>query len=481
MNLSVITRTIGIALLFNAAFMFISVAVSIIYGFDAAFSPLLLSAFITLLAGLFPLIFVPKESNITFKEGITIVVSAWILSCLFGMLPFVLWGGEFSLINAWFESVSGYTTTGSTILNDVESLPKSLIFWRSCTHFIGGIGVVIFMLIILPSASTFRTRISKVEISALSKQNYKLKTKQTIGVIASTYMGLFIAATVSFFFAGMDWFNAVNHAFSAVATGGFSTLNSSILGFKSTAIEIVSIIFMYLCGLHFGLLYSLFVQRSTKIFTSPIIKFYTLSIIVATFIVTIDLIASGSFTNWLVALKQGAFHVLSYASTTGWGTSDTSVWPNLSIIILIFMSIQCACSGSTTGGIKVDRVLIFVKSFINRIKKELHPNAVLPLRVGQNVVSDDMVSAVNLYIVLYLAFMLIGAALLSVMGLDFMDSFSASIASIGNVGPGFGSVASLDSFSHFPILGKFILTLEMLLGRLEIYTFVLIFIIWKKQ
>jgi trk system potassium uptake protein TrkH len=203
--------------------------------------------------------------------------------------------------------------------------------------------------------------------------------------------------------------------------------------------------------------------------------------VVATFLIFIELIVSGNYTDWLVALKQSAFHVLSYASTTGFAADDTSIWPNMSIIILIYMSIQCACSGSTTGGIKSDRVIIFVKSFLNRIKTELHPKAVLPLRIGQNVVGDDMVSAVNLYIVLYLTFMLLGAAVLSVMGLDFMDSFSASIASIGNVGPGFGSVGSLGNFSEFPIFGKFVLTLEMLLGRLEIYTFVLIFIIWKKQ
>lgn len=481
MNLSVISRSIGISLLFNAVFLFLSVGVSIIYGFDAAFSPLLLSAFIALFAGLFPLIFVKNTNTINYKEGITIVVFAWILSCLFGMLPYVLWGGEFSLINAWFESVSGYTTTGATILNDIEALPKSLIFWRSSTHFIGGIGVVIFMLIILPSASTFRTRISKVEISALSKQNYKFKTKQTIGIIAVTYVGLFVAATLSYVLAGMDWFNAINHAFSVAATGGFSTLNNSIMGFDSTAIELVSIFFMFLCGLHFGLIYSFFVQRSAKIFSSPIIKFYTLSLLIATLLITIDNLAHGTYTDWLVALKQSAFHVLSYASTTGFAADDTSIWPNMSIIILIYMSIQCACSGSTTGGIKSDRVIIFVKSFLNRIKTELHPKAVLPLRIGQNVVGDDMVSAVNLYIVLYLTFMLLGAAVLSVMGLDFMDSFSASIASIGNVGPGFGSVGSLGNFSEFPIFGKFVLTLEMLLGRLEIYTFVLIFIIWKKQ
>jgi trk system potassium uptake protein TrkH len=177
MNLRIVSRNIGLALIFNAFFMFLSMMVSIVYDFDSSFSPLLLSCFITAMAGIFPLIFVRKNENINIKEGFTIIILSWILSCLFGMLPYLLWGGgEFSIMNAWYESVSGYTTTGSTILRDIESLPHGLLFWRSSTHFLGGIGVVIFMLLILPSASTFRMRLSKMEISSLSQENYKFKT-----------------------------------------------------------------------------------------------------------------------------------------------------------------------------------------------------------------------------------------------------------------------------------------------------------------
>ena len=219
MNISVLSRNIGIALVFNAVFMFIGVITSIIYDFDSAFSPLLLSAVITLTTGLFPLIFVRRHSNINLKEGFFIIVFSWVLSCMFGMLPYVLWGGDFSLINAWFESVSGYTTTGATILSDIESLPKSLLLWRSSTHFLGGIGVVIFMLLILPSVSTFKMRLSKMEISSLSKENYKFKTQQTIRVIASVYIGLTILQIICLLLAGMDFFDAVNHAFSTVSTG----------------------------------------------------------------------------------------------------------------------------------------------------------------------------------------------------------------------------------------------------------------------
>ena len=276
MNISVISRNIGIALVFNAVFMFIGVLTSVLNAFDQAFSPLFLSAVITATAGLFPLIFVRKHSNINIKEGFFIIVFSWILSCLFGMLPYVLWGGELTLINAWFESVSGYTTTGATILSDIESLPKSLLLWRSSTHFLGGIGVVIFMLLILPSVSTFKMRLSKMEISSLSKENYRFKTQQTIRVIATVYIGLTILQIICLLIAGMDFFDSVNHAFSTVSTGGFSTKNESIKSFNSFPIEIVITIFMLLAGLHFGLLYSSIVSRSGKIFKSSIIKFYLL-------------------------------------------------------------------------------------------------------------------------------------------------------------------------------------------------------------
>lgn len=479
MNVSVVARNIGIALLFNAMFMFLSAAVSIVYDFDSAFSPLLLSGVITFTTGLFPLIFVRKYEEIHIKEGFTIIVLSWILSCLFGMLPYVLWGGEFSLINAWFESVSGYTTTGGTILQDIESLPKSLLFWRSSTHFIGGIGVVVFMLLILPMVSTFKMRLSKLEMTSLSKENSRFRTKQAIRVIASVFVGLTFFSALAFFLAGMPFFDAVNHAFSVAATGGFSTKNASIGAFDSWLIEFVAVVFMLLGGMHFGLLYSAFVEHSLKLFRSPITKLYLGSVAVATLIITIDLLAHGVEGGLWENLWNSLFNVVSFISTTGFGTVDTSVWPSLSILVLIFLSIQCACSGSTSGGLKSDRVYIFWKSFKVQLRKQMHPSAVIPVRVGNSVVDNSMISAVNLYIIVYFLFMFGGAVLLSVMGVDFMDAFSASVANLGNVGPGFGSVGTLENFSQIPVMGKFILALQMLLGRLEIYSLIIMFSIWK--
>lgn len=479
MNLSVVSRYIGVALLFNAFFMFLGVAVSIIYDFDASFSPLFLSGSMTLLAGLFPLLFVPKSSTINIKEGFTIVIFSWILSCLFGMLPYVLWGGEFSLVNAWYESVSGYTTTGSTILSDIESLPKGLLFWRSSTHFIGGMGVVIFMLLVLPSVSTFRMRLSKMEISALSKENYQFKTKQTIKVIARVYIGIAAAAVVSLYIAGMDWFDAINHAFSIAATGGFSTKNQSIMSFDSITIEGVITVFMFLASVHFGLLYSSIATRSLKFFKSPVIKFYLCSLLITAVIVAFNLKFSGNVDTLPTAFRQAVFQVVSMASTTGFATADTAIWPNLSILVLMYLSIQCACSGSTTGGLKIDRLMIFISSFKAQLKKTVHPNAVVPVRVGNHIIESELVSTVNIFIILYLCMIMLGAIVFSIFGVSFIDAFSASISHMGNVGPAFGSVGSLDNYSNFPAMAKFLSTVQMLLGRLEIYTLLVIFVIYK--
>src|SRR5574344_1045770 len=333
MRLGVISRNIGVALVFNSLMMFVSVIVSICYGFDASFSPLFLSAIITLAAGTFPLIFVRKSGTPNLKEGFVVVVFAGILSCLFGMLPYVLWGGEFSLINAWFESVSGYTTTGSSILVNVEALPHGLLFWRSATHFIGGLGVVAFMLLVLPTAKdAYSVKLSKVEMSALSKENYKFKLFKTARVITIVY-------------------DAINNSMSTAATGGFSVRNGSISYYHSPSAEVIIIIFMYISGLHFGLIYSSFANHSIKIFRNPVVKFYTLGLVVCSFIIAINLLIGGNAHSFPTALRNAAFQLTSIASCTGFATDNASAWPALSILVLFYFTFQGACSGSTGGGI----------------------------------------------------------------------------------------------------------------------------------
>ncbi|HBZ25851.1 MAG TPA: cation transporter [Rikenellaceae bacterium] len=481
MNLKVVTRNVGIALLLNALFMYISAIVSAIYGFDASFSPLLLSAIITTVAGGFPLIFVRKFYSINIKEGFTIVVLSWVLSCLFGMLPYVLYGGEFTIINSWFESVSGYTTTGSTILNDIESIPKGLLFWRSSTHWLGGIGVVLFMLLVLPAVSSFRMRLSKMEISSLSKDNFKFKAYQTIRVISIVYLGLTLLETLMLMLAGMSFFDAINHSFATIATGGFSTKNLSIKSFDSVWIDIIIMLFMLLSGIHFGLLYSAFSGKSSNLFRSPVVRYYLLSILAGAIIVTLNIKFSGIYTNWGTAIREGFFQVVSVGTTTGFANGDSSIWPGFSILIIIFFTIQCACSGSTSGGMKADRVLIFFLAVRAQIIKQIHPNAVVGVKMGNQTIDKEVIYSTNLFIVLYILIVFISALFLTGMGTPLLESFSASAACMGNVGPGFGKIGSLGNYASIPFLGKLLLTIQMLLGRLEIYALLLIFALYRRR
>ena len=279
MNVGVISRNVGIALISCAVFMFLSALVAALDGFDSSFSPLLLSAIVTLMVGVFPLIFVRRHRDINTKEGLAILLIAWFLCCIFSMLPYVLWGGEFTLVNAWFESASGITTTGATILQDIEALPKGLLFWRSSTHYIGGLGVVVFIMMILPSFGTVRFKMSKMDVEDISKDNYRYKSNKFIRVVVTVYAGITVCSFVSLLLAGMPLFDAANHALSVTATGGFSTKNASIAAYDSPLIEWILIFFMIVASLHFGLIYASFATRSFKVLKNPITKFYLATIV----------------------------------------------------------------------------------------------------------------------------------------------------------------------------------------------------------
>jgi trk system potassium uptake protein TrkH len=480
MNLKNVARNIGLALLLNAIFMFISAAVSIFYGLDNSFSPLILSGIITSIVASFPLIFVSKSSEINAKEGLVIVVLSWILSCLFGMLPYILYGGEFSIINSWYESVSGYTTTGATILVDVESLPKGLLFWRASTHWLGGMGVVLFMLLILPSISASKM-LSKFEISSLSKDNFRFRAQQTVRVISTVYLGLTFLETILLTLAGMDFFDAICHSFSTIATGGFSTKNLSLAYYDSALIDSIVMVFMLLSGMHFGLLYSASLGKVRPLWKSPVIRYYLASIFVISLIITVTLKINGIEDDWLHAARHAFFQVISVGTTTGFASADSSIWPSFAILLMIFLTFQCACSGSTTGGIKVDRILIFYKAFKAQVKKQIHPNAVVPVKLGDQVLDREMVTSASLFIVLYISIVFLVTLILAFLGVDLLDAFTASAANMGNVGPGFGTVGSLGNYSQIPAMGKFVLSVQMLMGRVEIYSMLLIVLVFRKR
>ena len=482
MNWGVISRNVGIALICCASFMFLSALVSVLDGFDSSFSPLLLSAILTMMVGIFPLVFVRRHKDINTQEGLAILLISWFLCCIFSMLPFVLWGGEFTLVNAWFESASGITTTGATVLQDIEALPKGLLFWRSSTHYIGGLGVVVFIVMILPSFGTVRFKMSKMGVDDISKNNYQYKSNKFIHVVVSVYLGITVCSFISLLLAGMPLFDAANHALSVTATGGFSTKNASIAAFNSPLIEWILIFFMIVASLHFGLIYASFATRSFKVLKNPITKFYLTTILIAGLLVAGNLVFSGTIPNVWEALRHSFFTVVSTISTSGFGSTDTNVWPVFSILILMYAGIQCGCSGSTTSGLRSDRVYLTVKAARAQLIKIAHPNAVVQVKSDGQTIDRDMITSVSLYVLLYLLITLVMAIVYAAFGLDLLTSVSASVSMMSNVGPCFGTFgSSMSSFAAAPELAKVLMGFQMIVGRLGIYSILLVFILYRKS
>ena len=482
MNWGVISRNVGIALICCASFMFLSALVAAADGFDSSFSPLLLSALLTMMVGIFPLIFVRRHKDINTREGLAILLIAWFMCCIFSMLPFVLWGGEFSLVNAWFESASGITTTGATILQNIEALPKGLLFWRSSTHYIGGLGVVVFIMMILPSFGTVRFKMSKMDVDDISKNNYQYKSNKFIHVVVSVYLGITVCSLAALLLAGMPFFDAVNHALSVTATGGFSIKNASIAAYDSPVIEIILIIAMIVASLHFGLIYASFATRSFKVLKNPITKFYLGTILIAGLLVAANLVFSGTITHVGEALRHSYFTVVSTISTTGFGSTDTNVWPVFSILILLYVAMQCGCSGSTTSGLRSDRVYLTVKAARAQLVKIAWPNAVVQVKSGGQAIERDLLSSVSIYVLLYLILTLFMAIVYAAFGLDLLTSVSASVSMMSNVGPCFGTFgSSMSSFATAPEAVKVLMGFQMIIGRLGIYSILLVFVLYRKS
>ncbi|MBO5581802.1 MAG: TrkH family potassium uptake protein [Bacteroidales bacterium] len=469
MNLKVISRNVGTALLVSSLFMLLSVFVSLADGGDSALAPLLISFSLTFTVGVFPFIFVRKTDRITLRDGYMIIFLSWFLSFVFGMLPYTLWGGPFTLINAWFESVSGFTTTGATILEDVEALPRSLLFWRSSTHFIGGLGVVVFLLLIIPNSSPVRLRLTNMELSSLARDDYRSRANKTVFIFAWVYLGICALAFVSYMLAGMSPFDAINHAFSVCATGGFSTRNLSIGHFRSELISSLTIVFMYLASIHFGLIFMTLASRTLRPLNNPVLKFYTLGLIVCSVLSSISLKMEGIDNTWARAFLDGTFHVVSYASTSGLAISDNAHWPVLPCFILIICSLVCGCSGSTTGGLKSDRVIVLFGAVRMQIVKTLYPSSVFEVKFGRRILRDEEVYPQILYIALFFLLIGLSSVLCVLVGDPNQHALLGSLASLTNVGPSLGSIGSLGNYNAEPHALKFIFTLDMFLGRVEIY------------
>ena len=470
-------RFIGFTLLGIFVLMMLSALIAYLDHRDGSLYALLISSGITLVAGLSGVLFTKARQSIDLKTGFFIVTGCWVTACLFGAVPFVLYGHEFSFINALFESVSGFTTTGASILNDIEAVPKGLLFWRIATSWIGGIGVVSLVSILISTRNDRHSQLAGLELSSIAKEYYRGRRRQFIYRILTVYVGLTLASTYGLHLAGLTWFDASTHAMSACSTCGFSTKNLSVGAFDSPVVEAILSVSMLLASINFSLIFSTFWPSGPNrknLFNTKIVKVFLGAVFFGIICLTVDLLVTKAYTSFAEAFRVASFQMCSITTTTGFATADTNLWPSFCKAIIIVGSLVCGCSGSTSGGIKIDRVWAAIKGTSEMFKSLTNPNKYDYVRMDGNTKTEEEVSSVMTFIMLYLLIVGIGMVVYTLGGMDFQTGMSASIACMGNVGPGFGVVGSLGNYAGLSTSLKVFSIALMLLGRLEIYPFLIV-------
>jgi trk system potassium uptake protein TrkH len=470
MNVKVVVYYIGVSLMMVAALMFVSGLIACFTPGDASRIPLLFSAFVTAVAGIFPLLFVRRGTErLRFREGNSVVVLSWVTVCLFGFLPYLLYGQEFSALDALFETVSGFTTTGASILDDVEGLPRGLQFWRISTAWVGGVGIVTLFSMFVTRIGD-RSALSGAEISDVARSSFSGERNALFANrLLIVYVGLTLLTMFALKLTGLGWFDAAAHAMSACSTCGFSTRNASIAAFNNPAAEVVLTFSMLAAALNFGLIFLSFVRGGKKIWHSETVRVFLGLVALFIVVIAIDLYRSEGYDSAARALRDASFQVASLSTTTGFAMSDTVQWPALSMVLLWLCSWVCGCSGSTSGGIKMDRFLLAVKGIRSRIRSAVNPGQFWIVRVSGKVRSAEQVSEATNYIFCYVLIAAFFAVINVAGGLDFVTGLTASVACLGNVGPGFGDVGSMSNYAHIPAMLKVTGIVEMILGRLEIF------------
>jgi trk system potassium uptake protein TrkH len=449
---------------------------------DNSVAPLFLSLCVTVLAGTFLMFSFkrPKPLVINHREGMVIVSLGWAACAFFGALPFAL-GGFPSFTDAFFESVSGFTTTGASILTNIEALPKGLLFWRSLTHWLGGMGIIVLTIAILPFLGVGGMQLYKAEVPGPVADKLQPRIKDTAMSLWKVYVLFTVAQVLLLMFGGMNLFESICHAFGTMATGGFSTRNTSIAAYDSAYIDGVITFFMLVAGVNFALHFQLFRGRPLTVWRDPEFRFFVILVLVLTAVVTFS-IQSSSYSSWPEALRFGSFQVASILTTTGYATADYELWLPLPQGVLLLCMFIGGCAGSTAGGIKCMRVMLLFKHAYRELFRLVHPRAVLPLKFGPKLVKEEVLTSIWGFFVLFIVLFVLSALALAAMGVDVLTSFAAVVACIGNIGPGLGEVGPVDNYAAIPTLGKWVLSFCMLLGRLEIYTVLVLFVpeFWRK-
>lgn len=472
MNYRMVFYNIGRILLVEAALLTFPAIGAIIYNEDTLISFALTIAALTAV-GLPAVRKKPENTAIYAKDGYVIVALTWILMSLFGAMPFYFSGHIPHFIDAFFETVSGFTTTGSTILNNIESLPKSLLFWRSFTHWIGGMGILVFVIAILPKTESSSMHIMRAEVPGPTVGKLVSKLRASARILYGIYCVLTMIQIVMLSIGGMPLFDSVVNSFATAGTGGFAVLNNSIEGYNSVYSEMVIAVFMLLFGVNFNIYYMFIIRQGRQAIKNEELRYY-LGIVLGSIILIAVCLAN---TKYSVgdSIRYAVFQVASIITTTGFSTANFDTWPVFTKIILVFLMFIGACAGSTGGGIKVSRLMILIKSGLRDIKKAINPRSVETVKVDKHTVDEPVVKSVSVFFATYMIIIAISALVISIDGRDIVTTFTSVLACISNIGPGLGAVGPYGNFADFSVMSKLVLSFDMLAGRLELIPMLMLF------
>lgn len=472
MNYKMVSFSIGRILLVEAVLLIFPAIGAIFYGDDTLLSFALTIALLSIV-GLLAVRKKPKNQTIYAKDGYVIVAMTWILMSLFGALPFFLSGHIPHFIDAFFETVSGFTTTGSTIIRNVEALPKSLLFWRSFTHWIGGMGILVFVIAIMPKTESSSMHVMRAEVPGPTVGKLVSKLRASARILYGIYCVLTAVQIILLIAGGMPVFDSIVNSFSTAGTGGYAILNNSIEGYNSLYAEMVIAVFMLIFGVNFNLYYMILVKQGKQALKSEELRWYVGIVASSVLVIAISLIA----TKYSVgdAFRHAFFQVSSIITTTGFSSVNFDTWPMLPKMVLVMLMIIGACAGSTGGGIKVSRLAILVKSGLRDIKKALNPRSVETVKMDKHTVEESVVKGVSVFFGTYILVAAVSMLLISLDGRDFTTTATAVLACLGNIGPGLEAVGPACNFADFSVFSKIILSFDMLAGRLELIPMLMLF------
>jgi trk system potassium uptake protein TrkH len=480
MNVLLTLRILGALLLFLAAALLTPIPFSIYFA-DGAAGAFLAAALISLVAGLILYKKCQSKREMSVREGFAIVTFGWGFYALFGALPFLFSGAIPSPVDAIFETMSGFTTTGSTILTNIEALPESILFWRALTHWLGGMGIIVLSLAILPMLGVGGMQLFKAEVPGPTADRLKPRIQDTAKLLWGVYVLLTIAEVVLLMLGGMNFYEALCHAFATLATGGFSTRNASVGAYDSAYIDGVVTIFMFLAGVNFALHYQALRGRLHEFWRNEEFRFYLF--VTAGAMGLIVLLNQGTvYDSFFQNLRYSAFQTVSILTTTGFATADYETWPVLAQYLLVFLMFVGGCAGSTGGGMKVARMLLLFKHAQVQLYRLIHPRAVRLVKLGGVPVDREVMQSILGFFAFFMGIFVVASFLMAASGLDLTSAGAAVIATLSNIGPGLGSVGPVDNFAHVSAFGKIVLTLCMLMGRLELFTVLVLFFpsFWRK-